>query len=94
MINQIFKLTKKENIDLIIKSDGTSLNEYINNIINETKVNDTIEEIANKTYDNKFYDNMQSILNKSDEIKNAYKANINKFNNIIIQNIDKFIKTK
>ena len=94
MIDQIFKLTKKENIDLIIKSDGTSLNEYINNIINETKVNDTIEEITNKTYDNKFYDNMQLILNKSDEIKNAYKANINKFNNIIIQNIDKFIKTK
>lgn len=37
---------------------------------------------------------MQLILNKSDEIKIAYKANINKFNNIIIQNIDKFVKTK
>lgn len=97
MIDQIFKLTKKENIDLIIKSDETSLNDYINNIIKETTGKDPTEEmkeITNKTYDNKFYDNMQLILNKSDEIKNAYKANINKFNNIIIQNIDKFVKTK
>ena len=101
MIDQIFKLTKKENIDLIIKSDETSLNDYINNIIKETIKETTgkdpieeMKEITNKTYGNEFNKNMQSILNKSDEIKNAYKANINKFNNIIIQNIDKFIKTK
>lgn len=97
MIEQIFKLTKKENIDLIIKSDETSLNDYINNIIKKTTVKDSIEEmkeITNKTYGNDFESNMQLILNKSDEIKIAYKANINKFNNIIIQNIDKFVKTK
>ena len=101
MIDQIFKLTKKENIDLIIKSDETSLNDYINNIIKETIKETTgkdpiveITEITNKTYGNEFNKNMQLILNKSDEIKNAYKANINKFNNIIIQNIDKFVKTK
>ena len=101
MIEQIFKLTKKENIDLIIKSDETSLNDYINNIIKETIKETTgkdpieeMKEITNKTYGNEFNKNMQLILNKSDEIKNAYKANINKFNNIIIQNIDKFVKTK
>ena len=101
MIDQIFKLTKKENIDLIIKSDETSLNDYINNIIKETIKETTgkdpfveITEITKKTYGNEFNKNMQLILNKSDEIKNAYKANINKFNNIIIQNIDKFVKTK
>ena len=53
---------------------------------------ETIKNITDKTYPNKFYDNMQLILNKSDEIKNAYKANINKFNNIIIQNINSFKK--
>ena len=101
MIEQIFKLTKKENIDLIIKSDETSLNDYINNIIKETIKETTgkdpieeMKEITNKTYGNEFNKNMQLILNKSDEIKNAYKANINKFNNIIIQNIDNFVKTK
>ncbi len=95
MIDKINKLTKKENIDLIIKSDETSLNETIKNNINDSKIlEETIKNITDKTYPNKFYDNMQLILNKSDEIKNAYKANINKFNNIIIQNIDKFVKTK
>ena len=101
MINQINKLNKKENIDLIIKSDETSLNDYINNIIKETIKEttgkdpiDEITEITKKTYGNEFNKNMQLILNKSDEIKNAYKANINKFNNIIIQNIDNFVKTK
>lgn len=95
MIDQINKLTKKENIDLIIKSDESLLNETIKNNINDSMdLEETIKNITNKTYPNKFYDNMQLILNKSDEIKNAYKANINKFNNIIIQNIDKFIKTK
>lgn len=95
MIDQINKLTKKENIDLIIKSDESLLNETIKNNINDSMdLEETIKNITNKTYPNKFYDNMQLILNKSDEIKNAYKANINKFNNIIIQNIDKFVKTK
>lgn len=96
MIDQIFKLTKKENIDLIIKSDEDSLNNNFKNIITETKASidkETINNI-NKSYVNNFESNMQLILNKSDEIKNAYKANINKFNNIIIQNIDKFVKTK
>ncbi len=95
MIEQIFKLTKKENIDLIIKSDETSLNEYINNIIKKTTgkdPDDEMKEITNKTYGNEFNKNMQLILNKSDEIKIAYKANINKFNNIIIQNIGSFKK--
>ena len=95
MIEQIFKLTKKENIDLIIKSDETSLNEYINNIIKKTTgkdPDDEMKEITNKTYGNEFNKNMQLILNKSDEIKIAYKANINKFNNIIIQNINSFKK--
>lgn len=99
MIDQIFKLTKKENIDLIIKSDETSLNDYINNIIKETIKETTgkdpieeMKEITNKTYGNEFNKNMQLILNKSDEIKIAYKANINKFNNIIIQNIGSFKK--
>lgn len=99
MIEQIFKLTKKENIDLIIKSDETSLNDYINNIIKETIKETTgkdpieeMKEITNKTYGNEFNKNMQLILNKSDEIKIAYKANINKFNNIIIQNINSFKK--
>lgn len=95
MIDQINKLTKKENIDLIIKSDESLLNETIkNNINNSMDLEETIKNITDKTYSNNFYVNMQSILNKSDEIKNAYKANINKFNNIIIQNIDKFVKTK
>lgn len=95
MIDKINKLNKKENIDLIIKSDETSLNETIKNNINDSNIlEETIKNITDKTYPNKFYDNMQLILNKSDEIKNAYKANINKFNNIIIQNIDKFVKTK
>ena len=95
MIDQINKLTKKENIDLIIKSDEALLNETIKNNINKyMDLEETIKNITDKTYSNNFYVNMQSILNKSDEIKNAYKANINKFNNIIIQNIDKFIKTK
>lgn len=95
MIDQINKLTKKENIDLIIKSDEALLNETIKNNINKyMDLKETIKNITDKTYSNNFYVNMQSILNKSDEIKNAYKANINKFNNIIIQNIDKFIKTK
>ena len=95
MIDQINKLTKKENIDLIIKSDESLLNETIKNNINDSMdLEETIKNITDKTYSNNFYVNMQSILNKSDEIKNAYKANINKFNNIIIQNIDKFIKTK
>lgn len=95
MIDQINKLTKKENIDLIIKSDEALLNETIKNNINKyMDLEETIKNITDKTYPNKFYDNMQSILNKSDEIKNAYKANINKFNNIIIQNIDIFVKTK
>lgn len=96
MIDKIFKLTKKENIDLIIKSDEDSLNNNFKNIITETKASidqETIDNI-NKSYVNDFESNMQLILNKSDEIKNAYKANINKFNNIIIQNIDKFVKTK
>ena len=95
MIDQINKLTKKENIDLIIKSDEALLNETIkNNINNSMDLEETIKNITDKTYSNNFYVNMQSILNKSDEIKNAYKANINKFNNIIIQNIDNFVKTK
>ena len=95
MIDQINKLTKKENIDLIIKSDESLLNETIkNNINNSMNLEETIKNITDKTYSNNFYVNMQSILNKSDEIKNAYKANINKFNNIIIQNIDNFVKTK
>ena len=95
MIDQINKLTKKENIDLIIKSDEALLNETIKNNINKyMDLEETIKNITDKTYPNKFYDNMQLILNKSDEIKNAYKANINKFNNIIIQNIDNFVKTK
>lgn len=93
MIDKINKLNKKENIDLIIKSDETSLNETIKNNINDSKIlEETIKNITDKTYPNKFYDNMQLILNKSDEIKNAYKANINKFNNIIIQNIGSFKK--
>lgn len=92
MINQINKLNKKENIDLIIKSDENSLRENFDNILNNApKDEETIHNI-NKSYSNKFYDNMQLILNKSDEIKNAYKANINKFNNIIIQNISSFKK--
>ena len=95
MIDQINKLTKKENIDLIIKSDESLLNETIKNNINKyMDLEETIKNITDKTYSNNFYVNMQSILNKSDEIKNAYKANINKFNNIIIQNIDNFVKTK
>ena len=95
MIDQINKLTKKENIDLIIKSDEALLNETIKNNINKyMDLEETIKNITDKTYSNNFYVNMQSILNKSDEIKNAYKANINKFNNIIIQNIDNFVKTK
>ena len=95
MIDKINKLNKRENIDLIIKSDETSLNETIKNNINDSKIlEETIKNITDKTYPNKFYDNMQLILNKSDEIKNTNKANINKFNNIIIQNIDKFVKTK
>ena len=95
MIDQINKLTKKENIDLIIKSDEALLNETIKNNINDSMdLEETIKNITDKTYSNNFYVNMQSILNKSDEIKNAYKANINKFNNIIIQNIDNFVKTK
>lgn len=93
MIDQINKLTKKENIDLIIKSDESLLNETIKNNINDyMDLEETIKNITNKTYSNNFYDNMQLILNKSDEIKNAYKANINKFNNIIIQNIGSFKK--
>lgn len=93
MIDKINKLNKKENIDLIIKSDETSLNETIKNNINDSKIlEETIKNITDKTYPNKFYDNMQLILNKSDEIKIAYKANINKFNNIIIQNIGSFKK--
>lgn len=93
MIDQINKLTKKENIDLIIKSDEALLNETIKNNINDSMdLEETIKNITDKTYPNKFYDNMQLILNKSDEIKNAYKANINKFNNIIIQNISSFKK--
>ena len=93
MIDQINKLTKKENIDLIIKSDEALLNETIKNNINKyMDLEETIKNITDKTYSNNFYVNMQSILNKSDEIKNAYKANINKFNNIIIQNISSFKK--
>ena len=100
MIERINKLrinelnNNKDNIDLIIKSDDESLNEGIINITKLVKLDDKIELITNKRYDNDFESNMQSILNKSDEIKIAYKANINKFNNIIIQNIDKFVKTK
>lgn len=98
IIDQISKhnLNKNENIDLIIKSDKDSLNTnfenyYLTGIFNED--NKTKSKIET-SYTNNFYVNMQLILNKSDEIKNAYKANINKFNNIIIQNIDKFVKTK
>ena len=100
MIERINKLrinelnNNKDNIDLIIKSDDESLNKGIINITKLVKLGDKIELITNKRYDNDFESNMQLILNKSDEIKIAYKANINKFNNIIIQNIDKFVKTK
>ena len=100
MIEQIHKLRKnelnnnKDNIDLIIKSDNDSLNNGIINISKLVELDDKIELITNKTYVNNFELNMKLILNKSDEIKIAYKANINKFNNIIIQNIDKFVKTK
>lgn len=94
MINQINKLNKKENIDLIIKSDEKSLRKNFENILgNAPKDEETIHNI-NKSYVNDFESKMKLLLNKSDEIKNAYKANINKFNNIIIQNIDKFVKTK
>lgn len=98
MIERINKLrinelnNNKDNIDLIIKSDDESLNEGIINITKLVKLDDKIELITNKRYDNDFESNMQSILNKSDEIKIAYKANINKFNNIIIQNINSFKK--
>lgn len=98
MIDQISKhnLNKNENIDLIIKSDEDSLNTnfekyYLTGISNK---DDKTKSKIKTSYTNNFYDNMQLILNKSDEIKIAYKANINKFNNIIIQNIDKFVKTK
>ena len=94
MINQINKLNKKENIDLIIKSDEKSLRKNFENILGNAPKDEEIIHNINKTYGNEFNKNMQLILNKSDEIKNAYKANINKFNNIIIQNIDKFVKTK
>ena len=94
MINQINKLNKKENIDLIIKSDENSLRENFDNILGNAPKDEEIIHNINKSYVNNFESNMQSILNKSDEIKNAYKANINKFNNIIIQNIDNFVKTK
>lgn len=98
MIEQIHKLRKnelnnnKDNIDLIIKSDNDSLNNGIINITKLVKLDDKIELITNKTYVNNFESNMQLILNKSNEIKIAYKANINKFNNIIIQNIGSFKK--
>ena len=94
MINQINKLNKKENIDLIIKSDENSLRENFDNILGNAPKDEEIIHNINKSYVNNFESNMQLILNKSDEIKNAYKANINKFNNIIIQNIDNFVKTK
>ena len=103
MIDHIIKLRKKEKIDSIIKSDEKSLEEIIKNNINKqnninkdmdltTIIEKISEDITNKTYTNNFNSNMQLLLNKSDEIKIAYKANINKFNNIIIQNIDKFAK--
>lgn len=95
MIDQIYKLNNNKDKNLIIKSDEDSLNEnfkyYLTGITDKDK--ETIDNI-NKSYVNDFESNMQLILNKSDEVKNAYKANINKFNNIIIQNIDKFVKTK
>lgn len=96
IIDQISKhnLNKNENIDLIIKSDEDSLNTnfekyYLTGISNK---DDKTKSKIKTSYTNNFYDNMQLILNKSDEIKNAYKANINKFNNIIIQNINSFKK--
>ena len=96
IIDQISKhnLNKNENIDLIIKSDKDSLNTnfekyYLTGISNK---DDKTKSKIKTSYTNNFYDNMQLILNKSDEIKNAYKANINKFNNIIIQNINSFKK--
>ena len=94
MINQINKLNKKENIDLIIKSDENSLRENFNNILGNAPKDEENNPNINKSYVNNFESKMKLLLDKSDEIKNAYKANINKFNNIIIQNIDKFVKTK
>ena len=94
MINQINKLNKKENIDLIIKSDENSLKENFNNILGNAPKDEENNPNINKLYVNNFESKMKLLLDKSDEIKNAYKANINKFNNIIIQNIDKFVKTK
>ena len=94
MINQINKLNKKENIDLIIKSDENSLKENFNNILGNAPKDEENNPNINKSYVNNFESKMKLLLDKSDEIKNAYKANINKFNNIIIQNIDKFVKTK
>ena len=94
MINQINKLNKKENIDLIIKSDENSLKENFNNILGNAPKDEENNPNINKSYVNNFESKMKLLLDKSDEIKNAYKANINKFNNIINQNIDKFVKTK
>lgn len=93
MIDQIYKLNNNKDKNLIIKSDEDSLNEnfkyYLTDITDKDK--ETIDNI-NKSYVNDFESNMQLILDKSDEIKIAYKANINKFNNIIIQNIGSFKK--
>lgn len=93
MIDQIYKLNNNKDKNLIIKSDEDSLNEnfkyYLTDITDKDKK--TIDNI-NKSYVNDFESNMQLILDKSNEIKNAYKANINKFNNIIIQNISSFKK--
>lgn len=93
MIDQIYKLNNNKDKNLIIKSDEDSLNEnfkyYLTDITDKDKK--TIDNI-NKSYVNDFESNMQLILDKSDEIKIAYKANINKFNNIIIQNIGSFKK--
>lgn len=93
MIDQIYKLNNNKDKNLIIKSDEDSLNEnfkyYLTDITDKDK--ETIDNI-NKSYVNDFESNMQLILDKSDDIKIAYKANINKFNNIIIQNIGSFKK--
>lgn len=97
IINMIYRIeTLKQNkndINLILDLSEEEMN---NNIKDNLKIDKDafITEITNKTYTNNYNSNMQAILNKSTDIKIAYKANINKFNNIIIQNIDKFIKQK
>ena len=80
----------------IFKNDKETLKSYIQTILSKFDVcfeyreatKNNLTDLEKKTFTNLFKSLVDNLTAQSEDFQNIYKSNINKFNNIILQNID------